>query len=196
MNIFVLDLEPKMAALYHCDKHVGTLIKESAQMMSAAHRKNTNVLDKIYKAAWLKHPCTKWVETSEENYEWLYELYTYLGEQYFQRFGKHHASYSMLKDILSEVPPDIPCIGLTAFAQAMPEKYRDPNDAVKAYRDYYLDLKIIFSSWTSPSKVPEWVIEGLKQKQKDNQSIIVSDKDIYRDYFVKQQKVNLRGAEQ
>jgi hypothetical protein len=194
MNIFILDEEPKTAALYHCDKHVGTMIKEAAQMMSAAHRKNEKVLDKIYKAGWLKHPCTKWVETSEENYEWLYELYCQLGEQFYLRFGKHHASYKLLKDVLAEVPPDIPCIGLTAFAQAMSDKYRDPSNAITAYRNYYLDLKIVFSSWTSPSKVPAWVIEGLKKKQEDEISVIVTDKEIYIDYFIKQQKVNLRGA--
>ena len=38
MNIFYLDSDPRIAAKYHCDKHVVKMILESGQMLSTAHR--------------------------------------------------------------------------------------------------------------------------------------------------------------
>ena len=38
MNIFYLDRDAKLAAQYHCDKHVVKMIIEYAQLMSTAHR--------------------------------------------------------------------------------------------------------------------------------------------------------------
>jgi hypothetical protein len=37
MNIFYLDKDPKIAAQFHCDKHVVKMIIETAQMLSTAH---------------------------------------------------------------------------------------------------------------------------------------------------------------
>jgi hypothetical protein len=35
MNRFVLDTDPAVAAVYHCDKHVVKMILEEAQMLCA-----------------------------------------------------------------------------------------------------------------------------------------------------------------
>lgn len=40
MNIFVLDPNPRIAAKYHCDKHVVKMILETAQMLCTSLRKN------------------------------------------------------------------------------------------------------------------------------------------------------------
>ena len=49
----------------------------------------------------------------------------------------------------------IPDIGLTAFAQAMPDQYKNEN-VVKAYRDYYINEKSSFLTWTKRKK-PKWI---------------------------------------
>ena len=38
MNIFILDLDPVLAAQSVCNKHVHKMATESAQMLSTAHR--------------------------------------------------------------------------------------------------------------------------------------------------------------
>ena len=38
MNIFYLDKNPKICAMYHNDKHVVKMILEYAQLLSTAHR--------------------------------------------------------------------------------------------------------------------------------------------------------------
>jgi hypothetical protein len=52
MNIFVLDKNPKIAAVMHCDKHVPKMILETAQMLSTAHRVyETAQAEGLYKQA-------------------------------------------------------------------------------------------------------------------------------------------------
>lgn len=46
--------------------------------------------------------------------------------------------------------------GLTPFAQAMPDEYKNANDPVLAYRNYYLGEKRSFATWKEPSKQPDW----------------------------------------
>lgn len=38
MNIFYLDKDPRIAASYHCDKHVVKMVSETAQLLSTTHR--------------------------------------------------------------------------------------------------------------------------------------------------------------
>ncbi|MBT4785044.1 MAG: hypothetical protein HOO21_06795, partial [Candidatus Marinimicrobia bacterium] len=130
MNIFVLDNEVEKCAEYHCDKHVIKMILESAQMMSAVVR--LQGYDVGYKLTHKNHPCTIWARKSISNYLWLFKLIERLNAEYRYRYDKdiNHKSFDMVKTLPM---PDLPVIGLTPFAQAMPEQYRNKN-AVKAYR--------------------------------------------------------------
>ena len=152
MNIFVLDNNVEKCAEYHCDKHVIKMILESAQMMSAVVRLNGH--DTGYKLTHKNHPCTIWARKSLSNYKWLFKLAVGLNAEYRYRYNKevNHKSYDMIKTLPI---PEIPDIGLTPFAQAMPEQYRNKN-AVKAYRDYYNNEKSSFLTWTK-RKTPKWI---------------------------------------
>ena len=152
MNIFILDKEVEKCAEYHCDKHVIKMILESAQMLSAVVR--LNGYDVGYKLTHKNHPCTKWARESLSNYNWLKELTKLLNYEYRYRYDKdiNHKSYDLVKTLPI---PDLPDIGLTPFAQAMPEQYKNKN-AVKAYRDYYINEKSSFLTWTKRKK-PTWM---------------------------------------
>ena len=152
MNIFVLDEDVEKCAEYHCDKHVIKMILESAQMMSAVVRLNGH--DTGYKLTHKNHPCTIWARKSLSNYIWLKSLISLLNSEYRYRYDKsvNHKSFDMA---MSLPMPDLPVIGLTPFAQAMPEQYRNKN-AVKAYRDYYINEKSSFLTWTK-RKTPKWI---------------------------------------
>jgi len=156
MNIFILDRNPKIAASMHCDKHCVKMILETAQMLSTAHRVyNTPQADKVYKQAHLNHPCTIWVRESVDNYAWAYELFKELNNEFVARRGKHHLSWTKLGSILSHTPI-LPTLGLTKFAQAMPEEYKEDN-AVQAYRNYYLGEKADIANWDWPNSCkPYW----------------------------------------
>ena len=110
MNVFYLDHDPKTCATYHNDKHCVKMILEYAQLMSTAHRilDGEDVNPLIYKATHKNHPSAIWARTNGSNYEWLYELFVDLSDEYSYRYGKLHLSYTKLSGILSNAPKNIP----------------------------------------------------------------------------------------
>ena len=139
MNIFAVDTDPKIAAQQLCDKHVVKMILESAQMLCAVFPKG----DAPYKRAFYNHPCTKWARESEENYEWLLSHAYAMCQEYTRRYGKVHKSLEAIHWCGCNYHKlDLPRIGLTKFAQAMPDEYKN-ECSVTAYRSYYPDRIIL-----------------------------------------------------
>ncbi len=155
MNIFVLDTRIEKCARYHCDQHVVKMILESVQILCTALNKKGFLTP--YKSTHIKHPCVLWVEESYANFQWLTRLTEALNAEYRFRFEKSadHKSMSVLVQISRLRYEDQ---GLTEFAQAMPDKYKVPGDAVKAYRQFYLGEKMKFAKWTR-RRVPRWIRE-------------------------------------
>lgn len=162
MNIFILSRNINNCARYHCDKHLVKMILEHTQILSTVCRLND--IDTGYKKTHMKHPCVIWAGQSQDNWIWLRNLNQALHEEYQYRYGKNkiHKSY-----IVSEsLPvPDLPKIGMTPFAQAMPDKYKN-KDPVKAYRQYYIHEKYKISSWLNREK-PYWFKKESIEVQKD-----------------------------
>tara|TARA_R110002020_G_scaffold306166_2_gene522147 strand:- start:271 stop:744 length:474 start_codon:yes stop_codon:yes gene_type:complete len=154
MNIFVLDLEPQKAATYVLDKHSVKMPLESLQMMStiADHLG----FDSPYRPVMLNHPCTIWARASRQNFLWLWEHAGSLCEEYTSRYGKTHKCELTMNDynpIWIQVVEALPNVGLTPFAQAMPDYCRDTN-AVVAYRNYYMREKNHIAKWKTQK--PDW----------------------------------------
>lgn len=82
MNLFVFDHDPWQSALWLDDVRKNKMILEAAQMLSTAIRFNDpfGTLP-VYKAAYVSHPCTKWVRSSRENFGWCLTWMKALGEQ-------------------------------------------------------------------------------------------------------------------
>jgi hypothetical protein len=171
MNIFVLDEQPEISAHMMCDKHVVKMILESCQLLSTAH----HVLDgdvvlvdtglrkyktsicttkDICKATMINHPCTIWARETRANYMWLWKHAKALCAEYTKRYGKVHVMEEMLMSGLYNPPKNITKGKRTPFAQAMPDQYKHEN-AITAYRQYYLGEKTRFAKWKT-GNVPEW----------------------------------------
>jgi hypothetical protein len=153
VNIFVLDTDIERCARYHCDQHVVKMILESVQMLCTALNKKG--LSTPYKSTHLNHPCVLWVEQSWQNFCWLGELATALNAEYRYRFDRStdHKSLAVLDAISGQRFEDH---GLTEFAQAMPDRYKAPGDAVLAYRRFYTGEKMRFARWTR-RRIPHWI---------------------------------------
>lgn len=155
MNIFVLDTDIRKCAQYHCDQHVVKMILESVQILCTALNKNG--LSTPYKSTHVRHPCVLWVEHSYSNFVWLAHLARELNREYCYRFDKTcaHKSIAVLDEIecSSHHYNDI---GLTTFAQAMPEQYKVPDNAVQAYRNFYIGEKLKFARWSKRHQ-PDWL---------------------------------------
>lgn len=161
MNIFVLDKDPKLAARYMCDRHIVKMIVESAQMLSTAHHIYNSQREFLYKPTHQKHPCTIWTSENQTNYNWHYQLFTAMADEYTERYAKKHLSYTLLGKNLLTHPDNMPDGNLTDFPLAMPDIYKS-KDPVESYRNFYVGEKIKFCTWTSPATVPYWVIEKTK----------------------------------
>lgn len=151
MNIFILDTNPVLAAQYQCDKHVVKMCLETAQMLST-------IAGGPYKPTHVNHPCTVWARSSGDNYAWLYAHGVALCREYEHRYGKAHKCLNVIEECLSTVDVSILAdVGLTPFAQAMPEELKHEN-AVKAYRDYYHQKsKVVDMRWTKRD-IPDWFV--------------------------------------
>ena len=174
MNIFVLDQDPIKSAQYQADKHVVKMILESAQLLCTTHHMCPSVTlpDRFYKLTHKNHPCNIWLRESLDNYKWLCRHALALCTEYTFRYCKLHASQDIIK-WCDQNDPDIPNIGLTPFAQAMPDEYKN-DDPVNAYRDYYwYDKRHKFKCvWTKREKPYWWVQqEAFEEMVSTNQEL-------------------------
>jgi hypothetical protein len=154
MNIFVLDTDIECCARYHCDAHVSKMILESVQILCTMLNKKG--FSAPYRSTHTNHPCVLWAGQSYDNFRWLARLARALNAEYRYRYAKlrDHASIAVL-DRLDDFRFE--STGMTTFAQAMPDKYKVPGNAVAAYRSFYLGEKHAFARWTRRPQ-PNWWI--------------------------------------
>jgi hypothetical protein len=181
MNIFVLSSCPVAAAQMQCDKHVVKMIVESAQMLSTAHRildgtlsrgpsKSGKTMSKkwvhpsssmdelLYKAVHMNHPCTVWTMQSTANYQWHYEHFIALCDEYTYRYGKIHATDTKLRVALRQLPQNIPVGSLTPQPLAMKSNPECMflDDVMKSYRAFYQTKQDRFKMAWTKREIPDW----------------------------------------
>ena len=169
MNIFYLDSDPVKSAELHCDKHVVKMIIEYAQLMSTAHRvldgdlyedrtannhrikrwrlSDSNMENVLYKASHINHPSNIWIRSSDSHYQFVYDMFVALCNEYTYRYGRVHLTEEKLKDVLQHLPSNIANINFVDPPQAMPDDVKT-SDAVDAYQNYYRVYKKGFAKWT------------------------------------------------
>ena len=158
MNIFVLHNNPATAARMLCDKHVSKMILETAQMLSTVAVSLGHTDNMLYKPCHQKHPCTIWAGKNQRNWEWLCIHGLAMSDEFTHRYGGIHKSSEVIQYIYNNGlgPRNNKVYKMTKFAQAMPEQYKC-DDAVLAYRNYYLGEKKRFAKWTK-RQPPNWWI--------------------------------------
>jgi len=160
MNIFILHLQAVIAAIMYCDKHVPKMCVELLQQMGSAVIRHGATPEQMpltkkgtpLKGGYHRHPCTVWCGDSRANFEWASRHAIALCEEYTRRFGKTHFCEKGIRH-LAEMSHMIPEGGLTPFALAMPDEYRD-DDPVVAYRRYYHSKQ--FAKWEKGTPAPDW----------------------------------------
>lgn len=167
MNLFILSLNQQQISEWMFDSHIVKIILEAVQMLCTAKRvvdPDDPSNDAIYKIAHLNHPVSKWVRASRENYIWTLCLVYRMHEEWRYRFGhpntKYHKSYLMALHLIKHIPDreKFEYEGLGPFAQAMPNEYKREEDAVEAYKQYYMsESKRRLAKWTGRER-PEWFL--------------------------------------
>jgi hypothetical protein len=154
MQIFILDLDPEKAALYHNDKHIVKMPIESAQILCTVHHLTSNKDNIPYRKTHIYHPCVKWVMESISNYEWLLSLLNELLKEYTYRYERIHATQKVYEWLLKN-KPNLPNKGLTQFVLTMPDKYKT-NDPIQSFRNFYIGDKYYFSKYKKRN-FPYWL---------------------------------------
>lgn len=179
MNIFYVDSDPIIAAQNLVDRHVVKMILESAQLLCTAHRvldgreivtytknnrrqkywliESDNRETILYKATHVNHPSAVWARTSVENYNWLFDHFHALGNEYTFRYGKKHKCLRGEMPLLLSAPPHkLRDFDFTTPPSAMAPEYIVSEDPVQNYRNYYKNGKSRLHQWTSRTP-PSWM---------------------------------------
>lgn len=158
MNIFYFYPCPTLSAQAQPDKMLVKMPLETAQMLSTAHRELDGDeyadANNLYKRAYWNHPCTIWARETKKNYLWLYKHFIALGNEYYYRYQKRHASLVKLAYPLGTPPKNIPEGNLTPPALAMPDQYKT-KDPVESYRNYCIAEKT-YAQWNKNRPKPNW----------------------------------------
>lgn len=157
MNIFYLDKDPRLAAQYHNNKHVVKMILETAQLLSTAHHMldGSNTPQGIYKPTHKNHPSAIWIRSGVDQYRWGFDLFGFLIDEFHYRYMKPHACERLIPILINNpinIDYDAPW---TEPPQCMPDECRVEENAVEAYRNYYIAHKSHLASW-SVRNIPSW----------------------------------------
>ena len=160
MNIFILHTNIQQNVQQYVDKHVVKMPLESAQMLCTVANELCGKQVAPYKSTHINHPCTIWARQSKQNFEYLFALMVAIDIERQYRFNSTENHLSVTKLIQANIlqyADMLPNIGLTDFAQCMPEQYKVANDAVSAYRNYYNGEKRNLFKWTKRN-APDWIV--------------------------------------
>jgi hypothetical protein len=168
MNLFILSLIQKEIAESMMDKHVSKILLEAVQMLCSARRivepDDDVINERIYKLAHKNHPVTIWCRKSRANFVWALDLAEELHNEWRFRYGhpetKIHKSFRVAMFLRENIPNEdaFEEVGLTPFAQAMPDKYKS-DDPVLSYRNYYMsEEKQKIASWSKKRSKPAWYV--------------------------------------
>ena len=128
MNLFILHLSPRLAALYYFDSHVIKIILEAVQLLFTAKlildpQYDYSDAPKRYKPTHANHPVAVWVRRSKENWDWTCELVVALMDEWHYRYQHmkvhgcepvyrwlttHPPPMSVLPRVTRKLPPETP----------------------------------------------------------------------------------------
>ena len=155
MNIFVTDKCPMISAQALDNKRVVKMAIETAQLLSAAIFINSNIIyEDIYKPTHLKHPCTIWASARSGNWDWLFQHFIALCEEYSFRYTKQHASGNIKSSLLSR-RVHIKDGAMTTFvnctkSEAMQIDFKHISEPCEAYKKY------LTAKWNHDKLPPKW----------------------------------------
>ena len=183
MNLFYLDEDIDKNAEYHMDTHVVKMPTEAAQMLTTAiwvdkhlgyvpralnveerallnslKAKEPSIEERTFTRflpTHVNHPCSIWVRSSLDNYEWTFNYVDALNSEWAFRWRHNHNHGSYDATIALPEPISLKRIGLTPYVQAVPDEYKDENP-IAAYRLYYMCEKAGWAVWKRRFKPPWW----------------------------------------
>ena len=166
MNRFIIDYDVVSIAQSLCDQHIVKMPLEESQMLCTAlwhHAPEYAEENNLYKPVHQKHPCTLWAMHSRDNYEFAWNLYFAMCQEYRLRYNRFHGC-GKHEDALrpSRVKHFLPDLGLTKHPQCFSghdDLKTDEFMPVNAYRKFYYVDKMRFARYNKCRHMPDWLNE-------------------------------------
>lgn len=167
MNIFYIHSDPIIAAKELVDDHIRKMQIESAQMLCTTFWHYG--FEAPYKKAHYNHPSTKWVRESVYHFDWLLSHGLEICDEFEKRYGKVHATKTVLNWLKANrdmIYGKIPTTPFVPPPQCMPIEYKK-EDTIEAYRDFYIKDKIGIKklNYNKLNNTPKWISESLLLEQ-------------------------------
>lgn len=172
MNIFVLEVDPGLAARAVDDRRVGAALKEVAQMLATASivlggTPPLRVDGQPYRPTHTVHPCSRWVGSSRAAWEWTVAYAEALSAEHRARFGTAHRSFDAV--IACDRGPKPTAVDAPLFFVIGMENAAEPagtlltaDRAVAVYRDYYRQAKGPTASYQRGREAPDWMMRTVR----------------------------------
>jgi hypothetical protein len=142
------------------DSHVVKMVLETAQLLSTAHHVyHSPQAPDVYKPTHVNHPSAVWCRATSLNYNWLWQHFIALSDEYTHRYGREHKAFINTFMLLEANP--CPAGPLTVPATAVTDDLKPKPgyswaDAVLAYREYYRRDKADLHKYTNRMR-PVWL---------------------------------------
>ena len=157
MLIAAIDENPIKAAKMLPDKHIVKLVTEASMIISLAGRK-WGFESRYQIKGYTNHPTVRWARESIDNMMWLCLHAIAIEAEYCRRYGKKsHKGAEVTWNFISQymyLLKDSNYKEHTEFPLTMPEKYKNKDDRVGSYREYFSREKT-WAKWKHGGK-PEW----------------------------------------
>jgi len=152
MNVFYTSASPEEAARNLCDKHVGKMLIESAQLLATANHLRGHPV--TYKPTHVNHPSAVWTRSSPLHYAWVLYHAQALVYEFDLRYDKRHKTGQY---VFGELALDFP--GTPTWSdppQCMPDEFKGAF-TIDAYRRYYKSKeKVMQMEWRKARPQPWW----------------------------------------
>lgn len=129
--------------------------RRTKQYLTANQELNHN----LYLPTHINHPSSRWVRQSRANYEWLFNMWVSLLDEYEYRFG-FRPKPSDLELYLKTPPANITQKRImTDPPIAIKDRWIHMSSAIDSYRNFYNLEKSAFATWTR-RPAPFWYSPG------------------------------------
>ena len=159
VQLFILDENPRKAAICLCDKHLRKMCLENAQILSSVmfnwHLSRLPAMPKPYNP---QHPVIKKIDNQAKlNWVLIYNLA--LHREYVYRFGKPHAYSALAPEYIRLLYRRGVAADDLSFALVFKDFSSASSDTVTAYRQYYCYKKRAMKDFSYTKRTqPAWLI--------------------------------------
>ena len=158
--IYFLDENPELAGIYLSDKHLSCQLGSACTIICTVLSMYTD-MPMPQKIINRNNALVTWANTSKSNLRWLIAYAQSVQRHFYTVYGTYHNTTIDMNNI--EIP-NLSEDTLSNFPLLIPDMYKVGDNAVDAYRNYYVAEKAKITDYRK--ETPDWFTSKLNEDQK------------------------------